>query len=422
MAHARIEKTVLDSGLTVLAVESRSVPVFAAVLALDAGSRFDPAGRPGLACLTASLLSEGTASLSGDAMAQRLDALGASLDASCAYETASLTAVGLAAHMREILGIVADAVSSPRIDPTAFEDVRRRQLTGISEDDDDPYCVCRREFFGLVFEGHPRGLPLEGRPESVRGLTDADARAFHTLRYGPRGAVLGLSGDFDAREAVDAAGSAFASWTREVRDAVAPPPIRRRTGVRTRAVEMDREQTHVSLGSLGLSRTDPDYYAVSVLDVVLGDSPGLASRLAARLRETEGLAYIVESDTVSTAGRDPGAFWAYTATSPERTPRAVRCILEEMRRIRSEPPSQEEVSAAIAYLSGRHALDRETCEARAARLVGIERFGLGLDYEERYPSIVGSVTREAVHAAAQRVVDPDNYSLVVVGRSASRSV
>lgn len=420
MAGSGIARAVLPNGLTVLAVESRSLPVFAAVLAVDAGSRYDPDGKWGLSSVTSSLLLEGSEALPEDVMARRLDSLGASLDVNCAYETSSLTLVGLSENLPEVLGIAAEAVSRPSFEARSFEDVRRRELTAILEDDDDPYCVCRREFFGLVFGGHPRGRPVEGRPETLGSLSASDSRTCHAALYGPRRAVLGLSGDFDAGAALDAVAEAFRDWTgggsEPARDQVPVPE----TGSRSRFVQMDREQAHVSLGSLGIPRTDPGFYAVSVMDVILGDSPGLASRLATRLREVEGLAYIVESDTVSTAGRDPGAFWAYTAVSPERTRAAVQAILDEMRRFRGDPPTEDELAAAVAYLRGRHALDRETNESRAARLTGIERYGLGLDYEERYPSLVGAVTRADVLAAAQRIVNPDRYSLVVVGPSVSR--
>ncbi len=420
MAGPGIARAVLPNGLTVLAVESRSMPVFAAVLAVEAGSRYDPDGGWGLSSITSGLLLEGSEALSEDVMARRLDALGASLEVSCAYETSSLTLVGLSENLLEVLGIAAGAVSRPSFEARAFEDVRRRELTAILEDDDDPYCVCRREFFGLVFDGHPRGRPVEGRPETLGTLSASDPRACHAALYGPRRAVLGLSGDFDARRAIDAAAESFREWSGAESDAACGDAPVRQTESRSRFVQMEREQAHVSLGSLGIPRTDPGFYAVSVMDVILGDSPGLASRLATRLREVEGLAYIVESDTVSTAGRDPGAFWAYTAVSPERTRAAVQAILDEMRRFRGEPPTEDELAAAVAYLRGRHTLDRETNESRAARLTGIERYGLGLDYEERYPSLVGAVTRGDVLAAAERVVDPDRYSLVVVGPPVSR--
>ncbi len=420
MAGPGIARAVLPNGLTVLAVESRSLPVFAAVLAVEAGSRYDPDGKWGLSSVTSSLLLEGSEALPEDVMARRLDSLGASLEVTCAYETSSLTLVGLSENLPEVLGIAADAVSRPSFEARAFEDVRRRELTAILEDDDDPYCVCRREFFGLVFDGHPRGRPVEGRPETLGALSASDPRACHAALYGPRRAVLGLSGDFDSRRAIDAAAEAFGEWSGgESEPACVRIPVPENRS-RSRFVQMEREQAHVSLGSLGIPRTDPGFYAVSVMDVILGDSPGLASRLATRLREVEGLAYIVESDTVSTAGRDPGAFWAYTAVSPERTRAAVQAILDEMRRFRGDPPTEDELAAAVAYLRGRHTLDRETNESRAARLTGIERYGLGLDYEVRYPSLVGAVTRADVLAAARRIVDPDSYSLVVVGPSVSR--
>ena len=104
-----------------------------------------------------------------------------------------------------------------------------------------------------------------------------------------------------------------------------------------------------------------------------------------------------------------------TATSPEHVERAVAGIVDELRRMCSEPPSNHELESAVAYLSGRHALDRETNDARAAALVRMERYGLGLDHADRYASLVRAVTREDVLAVARRVIDPENYSIVAVG-------
>ncbi len=411
-ARGRVERVALPNGAVVLVVVDATVPTFAATLTVEAGSRYDPVGRSGLASLASSLLVEGEGA--GE-IAFRFEPLGASVDVATGYETTTLGAVGLGEHCADAVGLLAEMIRfrSPAV--SIIRDARRRQLTEIAEEDNEPSLVCRREFFRLVFGGHPRGLPVEGDAVSLGRISRADVSEFMDTRWSPAGAVLAVSGDVEAPRVIDAACRAMESW--KASDAavssVTPPPPRAFTG--RRFVEMEREQAHVSLGGIGIARSDPLYHAAAVMDVILGDSAGFGSRLATRVREEEGLAYVIESDTAGTAGIDPGLFWAYTAASPDHVEQAVAGIVDEMRKMRSEPPTSHELESAVAYLSGRHALDRETNDARAAALVRMERYGLGLDYGDRYASLVRAVTRGDVLALARRVIDPDDYSIVAVG-------
>ena len=412
----RVKRTVLPNGLRVLASRSGAVPTFSIALSLEAGSRYDEAGTSGLASLVAGVMLEGTESSSGTEFAERVDSAGAVLDVASGYETCVLSLTGLADRFPDALDVLCEVVRSPRFAPAEFERARRKQLAEIAEDDDDPFMLVRREFFDLVYGTHPRSRPVNGRPETVRTLSVEDALAFHRARCRPAGAVLAVSGDVAADAAVDAAARVFADWQGE--DGAASSgtlPVARVSG--RRFVRMERNQTHLIVGGLGVARTEDAYYPVSVMDVILGDSAGFGCRLGRRLRESDGLAYVIESDTAGTAGIDPGVFWVYTATSPARAGRALDVVLEELGRLRSEPPTVREVENSVAYMRGRRRLEGETNEARANRLVGMERFGLGLDYDERYDEIMQKVTVDDVAAAARRVLDPDHRSMAVVGPS-----
>jgi zinc protease len=193
-----------------------------------------------------------------------------------------------------------------------------------------------------------------------------------------------------------------------------PPPVGARL---RRVIRRDRRQTHVIIGGVGIARDDPSYQAVSVMDVVLGDSAGFGSRLGRRIREAEGLAYVIESDTASTAGLDPGVLWVYTATSPDRAERAVSVVEEELERLRFEAPGPEELERAKAYLLGSRLIESESGEERAARLIRCERYGLGIDYYERDARTLSAVTGDDVLQACVLLFDPDRRSTVVVGPS-----
>jgi zinc protease len=410
-----VNRTVLENGVRVLSSCSDAAPTFSLALSLEAGSRYDGAETSGLASLLAGILLEGTESSSGTEFAERIDSAGAVFDVASGYETCVASLTGLAERFSEAVDALGEATRRPRFAQPEFERAKRKQLAEIAEEDDDPFMLLRREFFGLVYGEHPRSRPVNGRPETVGRVSLDDVRAFHRARFSPATSVLAVSGAVPVREAIDAAAGVFGGWRgSEVADSQGPPPARV-SG--RRFVRMERNQTHIIVGGLGVARADDAYHPLSVMDVILGDSAGFGCRLGRRLRECDGLAYLVESDTVNTAGIDPGVFWVYTATSPSQADRALEAVLEELHRFCSEPLTQREVETAVAYMLGRHRMDGETNEARAGRLVGMERYGLGLDYDLRYDEIMHAVTPGDVAAAARRVLDPDHLSVVAVGPS-----
>jgi len=411
-----VKRDVLPNGLRVLAGSSPGTGVFSLVLSLEAGSRYDGDSRAGLSSLTAGVMLEGTESMTGQDLALRTDAAGASLDVVPDYETCSVCVTGLSERFEECLDIVGEVARRPRLRAQEFERARRKQLAEIAEDEDDPFTVARQAFLDLVYGNHPRHRPVNGTRETVLLLTLPDAESFFRSFHSPSSAVLAASGDIDAGAFVDGAAHTFGDWEGS-RPVLTPPPAPATEGGRRSFVDRDRRQTHVMVGGVGIARSDPRYHSVCVMDVVLGDSAGFGSRLGRRLRESEGLAYVVESDTSSTAGLDPGVLWVYTATSPARAARALLVLEEELERMRRLPPSIEELASAKAYLRGRKLMESESCEERAARMVRSERYGLGLDYDDRYAAMLDAVTREDVLEASVTLLDPARLSTVVVGPS-----
>ncbi|MBD3347956.1 MAG: hypothetical protein GF400_02020 [Candidatus Eisenbacteria bacterium] len=406
----------LGSGLAILAERRPGAGVFSVLLSLEAGSRYDTDERAGLASLAAGLMVEGTASSAGQDLALRVDSLGATLDVSVDYEVCEISLTGLSDRFEDCLRVLGEVVREPRLRTEDLERARRKQLAEIDEDQDDPFTLARNAFLDLVYGAHPRHRPVSGSRDSVSGLGLADVEAFRDAFYVPAGAVLAAVGDLEPQSFVAGAEREFGSW-------IGRPPSRprpespRRAGGRRRFIHKDRKQTHVMLGGIGVARSDPLYPAVSIMDVVLGDSAGFGSRLGRRLREGEGLAYVVESDAASTAGIDPGVVWIYTATSPSRAGRALDVVREELQLLGRRPPSLDELAQARAYLLGRRLREGESCEELAARLVRSERYHLGRDYDSRYADLLASVTRERVQEAAAKLLDPERHACVVVGPS-----
>ena len=385
------------------------------MLVLEAGSRYDPRGLAGLASLVGRLLLEGSEGMTAAELADAVDSTGSSLDVVTGYETTALMSTGLRERMDESLDILSKLVSLPVFGRAALAESKRRQLSELTEDEDSAFSVCRREFMATVYRGYPREFPVDGTSESLASIEVGHVSGFHDRMYCPRRATLAAVGDLAPEELFERAERSFEGWSHACEIDALPPVPQRQQEKRFRGIRMESSQVHLSLGNLSLSRRDPLYYAAAVLDVILGDSAGFGSRLSSALRERAGLAYVVESDASSSAGMEPGVFWTYAATSPDNVMLLLGGILEELGRMKYEPPTEDEIESAAAYLKGRRLVDLETAEARAGNLIHAERHGLGLDYEERYPEIISSVTRDDVAAAAQRVIDLDSYSLVAVG-------
>jgi zinc protease len=178
------------------------------------------------------------------------------------------------------------------------------------------------------------------------------------------------------------------------------------------------EQVHVYLGHLGIRRADPDFYVLSVMDHILGTGPGFTSRCSKKLRDEQGLCYSVSAGITASAGEEPGTFTAYIGTSPEHRQRAIDGFLDEIRRIRSEPPSEQELQDVKDYLTGSFVFALERNSNLASYAIRAKRFGLGFDYLHRYPELIRAVTREDVRAAAERHLHPDRLVIVSAGAGA----
>jgi zinc protease len=162
---------------------------------------------------------------------------------------------------------------------------------------------------------------------------------------------------------------------------------------------------------------DPDFYKLSVMDHILGSGPGFTSRCSRRLRDEMGLCYAVSAGISASADEEPGTFTAYIGASAANRQKAIDGFLEEIRRIRSEAPSEAELQDVKDYLTGSYVFGLERNSNLAGYAIRARKFGLGYDFVERYPDIVRSITVDDVREAAERHLHPDNLTIVSAGAS-----
>jgi zinc protease len=231
----------------------------------------------------------------------------------------------------------------------------------------------------------------------------------------PNNIILSVVGDFQVPELLPKIEKALGSWeAKPVIFPIYPEPTRQNTK-RLKFITMPAQQLNIYLGHLGISRTNPDYYALQVLDTILGGGAGFTARIPQRLRDELGLAYTTFASITMTAGLDPGRFVSFIGTSPENMKLAINELLNEIRRIIEEPVTAQELQDAQDYLTGSFVFGFESSPQIARFLVHAHVYGLGFDFIEKYPHYVRAVTVNDVTRVARKYLDSENYTLVVVG-------
>src|SRR5262249_38846932 len=205
-------------------------------------------------------------------------------------------------------------------------------------------------------------------------------------------------------------------WRRKDRVQVPVIPLPElQTAPVERFVSAPKEQVNIYIGHVGIDRQNPDYYALLVMDTILGSSPGFTSRIPRILRDEQGLAYTTFSNITGTARIDPGRFVAYIGTSPQNLERAIDGLRREIARIVNEPVTTDEIHGAKDYLTGSFVFDFQTNSQVAKFLIDAEPYRLGFDSLQKYPASIGGVTIQDVSRVARQYIHPDRMTTVVVG-------
>jgi len=405
----------LDNGLKILLVDNPSIPTVSLTASVLTGARYDPEAKAGLAIMVSRLLDEGTENRTSLEIADAIESVGGAIEADGSFERIMATAGVLKKDVDLGLELLSDLLIRP-IFPQEFVDKEKeRTLAEIVSAQDRPQVVAGWAFNELVYQNHPLHRPSHGYPQTVERLTRRDLLDFHERYFVPNNVILSIVGDFRVPELLPKIEKAFGSWAlKPVVFPTYPQPVRQ-SGKRLKFITMPAQQLNIYLGHLGVTRTNPDYYALQVLDTILGGGAGFTARIPQRLRDELGLAYTTFASITMTAGLDPGRFIAFIGTSPENMKLATEGLLNEIRRIIEEPVTAQELQDAQDYLTGSFVFAFESSPQIARFLVHAEVYGLGFDYVEKYPKYIRALTVEDISRAAKTYLDSENYTLVVVG-------
>jgi len=406
-------REVLPNGIRLLVAPRPAIPVVVLRVYLRAGSAFDPPDAPGVANLTAELLTRGTAKRSGPELDRAIEFVGGGLEADAGRDG---TTVSLAVLKKDLdLGL--DLLAEVLLTPTFPEDELRRKVAEIEaalqRSEENPEVVAGRALARLIYPGHPYAHPVAGTIESVRKLNRDQVVRFHREHYRPDGAAIAVVGEVTADEIRQALSRRLAGWTPPKEALAVIPPAPASTPAATETItRADLTQATVYLGRPGIRQDHPDYFPLVVANYVLGG--GSASRLYTHVREERGLAYSVYSSL--SPGRYGASYVVSLQTRVDAVGEAVRLVKEEMTRMGQAPVEERELQLAKSYLIGSFALRLDTSRKVADLLIGIEEYGLGLDYPDRFKAEIAKVEAADVRRVAARYMDPATFSSVTVGK------
>ncbi|MGH9692375.1 MAG: M16 family metallopeptidase [Candidatus Acidiferrales bacterium] len=404
----------LANGLRVFVVTDHAQPAIAARLViLTAGSIQDPAGMPGVAQMTAEMLTQGTAKRSAREIAETIDFIGGSLEASAEKDATTVALDIVKKDLDTGLDLMADTVLHPAFRDDELNRQRQQLLSNLTVQYSDPEYLASVAFNRIVFGSSPYGWPQEGTPETVQKLSRDELAKFHDATYAPNQSLLAFAGDITPEEAFAAAEKYFGAWPKL--DAAPASPSAAPAAPSGQHIWLidkpDAVQTQIRAGTLGIRRGDPNYIPVAVMNRIFGG--GYNSRLNTEVRVKKGLTYGAYSSF--NPHRYAGSFVVGTFTKTASTVEATKLIVDLLGKMSSGDVAPAEMDFARDYLAGVYPIQSETAERVAGRVLAVAEFDLPADYNSTYPNRIRSVTPGQVQEMAKRYLETKNLDIVLAG-------
>jgi zinc protease len=411
-------QTSLPNGATLIVSERPGLPLVAFSITFVGGAnQFEPAGRRGLAAMTASMLTEGTTTKTGDQLSDALQLLGSNIRTNIGSEEGTMSFLSTTRNFDGMLAILADMMLNSTFPQEALERLRARTLVGLTQAKDQPTVVGAQVFAKVLYgDTHPYGQ--RATESSIKAITRDDVASFQKAYFQPARAIVTVVGDVNAVNVKASVEHALAAWTRAGDKATfdyPKLPERRPTAIYL-VDKPGAAQSVVNIGLPGPSRNTPDYFALQVLNHILGGQ--FQSRLNANIREQKGYSYGVNSSFAY--GKGPGSFRAGGSVVSGKTDLALIEFMKELRGIAGDRPITDEElqtskDALIQGLPQRFA----SVSATGNTITSLMVQGLPDDYYQNYAAAVTAVTKADLMRVANLYLDLNHLAIVIVGDRAS---
>ena len=409
LAGVKIEHWVSPSGARVYFVESRVLPMLDVQVDFAAGSVFDPEGKSGLAGMTRSTLDLGAGKLDETAIAEQMADTGANLAGGADSDRASVALRTLSAKDKRepALDILRNVLHAPRFDAAILEREKARTIAGLKEALTRPDSIAGKAFWAAMYPNHPYGR--QATPESIAALGRDDLIAFHARYYNAANASITLVGDLSRQEAEKIAESIAAGLPKG--EAATLPAAPEKPKWSLTQLTHPATQAHVYVGLPAIERGNPDFFPLLVGNYTLGGG-GFVSRLMKEVRDKRGYAYSVYSHF--SPMRQTGPFQIGLQTKRSQAKDAIKVVREVLDGFLKDGPSDDELSAAKANLTGSFPLRLDSNKKLLDNAAAIGFYGLPLDYLDQYQAKVEAVTVNDIKQAFSRRVRPENLITVTV--------
>jgi zinc protease len=404
------KRMVLNNGIVLLTSEQRALPMVSIELLIDAGSRQEPASQAGLANLTSKLLTYGTRKRSATQISETLDFMGASLATGAGEDVATVSMTILKKDLSAGIELLAEILTQSNFPQPEIDRQKQAVIASIRAREEDPGALAGTAFAAALFPKSPYGRPVEGTEASVKTIQQKNLQDFFARNYRPNRAIIAVVGDVAESEIAQALTRAMKGWTKGTPGTKPQSPLEIGKPQNVQ-VNKDLTQANIVLGHNGVVRGNSDYYAIQVMNYILGGG-GFSSRAMDSIRNERGLAYSVYS--YFGAEKSHGSFQFVMQTKNETAVEAIRIAKEELRRMREQPVTDQELNDAKDYLIGSFPLRFDTNRKVAGFLSQVEYYELGLDYPERYADLIRNVTRDDVLRVAKQYLRPEELVTVIV--------
>jgi len=405
-----VQRTILPNKLVLLVNEDHSLPMVTLQLLIDAGSRRDPAGQEGLAYLTSKGILLGTSKHTFTAINEEMDFMGGYLTASADNDFITVSFRVLKKDLDKGFNLFMETLMQPSFPEEEIKKEIQKTLAAIQSDEEMPEDVAEKAFQKTLFPDNPYGHPAEGTKESIPKISRKEIVKFYDTYYHPNISVLAVVGDISAEEVKTKLIPRFNEWqTGKIPEEHFNPVFAEEPKV----VKINRDiaQANIIIGQKGVSRNNPDYYCLTVMNYIFGGG-GFGSKLMDEIRVKRGLAYSVAS--FFSPGKYPGSFQINLQTKNSSAKEAISVSVKELEQMQEKLVSEQDLIRAKKYLTGSFPMRFDTQGKLANFITQIEYYGLGLDYPEKYPSFINSIKREDVLRVAKKYLHPKNLIISIV--------
>jgi len=409
-----VDKVQLDNGIMLYILEDHDLPVVRASVRLAAGDYLDPADKVGLGEITGTVMrTGGTARMTGDDIDLALESIGASVEVNIGSTNGTAGMNILSEYADTGLEILADILRTPQFDQDKIDLAKNQMRTAISSRNDEPFTVCIREFRKVIYGADS---PLSNQTEyaTVNSITREDMVAFHSKYITPENVMIAVWGDFDKDEMIGKIQKYFGDWPKGGGVVPKLPEVSYEYKPGVHYIEKDDiTQSNVLIGHIGGLTGDPDYFAMTVANNVLGGSFG--SRMFNEVRSKKGLAYSTGANFSSNISY-PGIYYNYVITKLGSTVEAINAVLSEVRRMQTDPPTEEELDRAKSSYLNSFVFNFDSKGEIIGRMMTYDYYDFPQDFLFTVKENIEKVTAEDVIDVAKRRFHPDQMHIVVVGK------